>query len=83
MVSILLNMDDQPPVVAMAEIGQMLDLSRRRVAVLIGRPDFPQPVAVLTVSRVWSYDEVSAWAASTDRTVHAITPVTAKSAAEA
>jgi hypothetical protein len=64
--------DAQPPVVAQAEIGAMLKLSKRRVTQLIARDDFPAPLAHLSVSRVWSYDQVKAWAESNDRTVYPI-----------
>lgn len=65
-------MDAQPPVVAQAEIGAMLNLSKRRVTQLIAREDFPAPLAQLSVSRVWSYDQVKAWAEGNGRTVHPI-----------
>jgi prophage regulatory protein len=64
--------DEQPPVVAQQEIGAMLMLSKRRVTQLIARDDFPAPIAHLSVSRVWSYDQVKAWAESNGRTVHPI-----------
>lgn len=63
---------DQPPVVGMAEIGQMLGVSRGRITVLIGRADFPAPIAVLTMGRVWAHDQVSAWMLASGRTVHDI-----------
>lgn len=50
----------------------MLNLSKRRVAQLIAREDFPAPIAYLSVSRVWSYAAVKAWAESSGRTVHPI-----------
>ncbi len=50
----------------------MLGVSKRRVAQLIARDDFPAPIAQLSVSRVWSYAEVKSWAESSGRVVHPI-----------
>jgi hypothetical protein len=55
----------------MAEFGQLLGVSKRRVSVLIARPNFPAVIAVLLVGRMWSYLQVNAWADSAGRTVHA------------
>jgi predicted DNA-binding transcriptional regulator AlpA len=66
--------EEQPPVVAQREIGAMLAVSKRRVTQLIARDDFPAPIAHLSVSRVWSYDRVKAWAQSNGRAVHPIPP---------
>jgi predicted DNA-binding transcriptional regulator AlpA len=66
--------ETQPPVVAMAEIGEMLGVSKRRVSMLIARDDFPQPIAVLSVSRVWSYDQVKDWAEAGGRVISPIAP---------
>ena len=63
---------EQPPVVAMAEIGQLLGVSKRRVSMLIARPDFPAPIAVLLAGRIWSYEQVKTWAENTGRVVHPI-----------
>ena len=67
-----MRVDEQPPVVAQQEIGVMLDLSKRRVTQLIAREDFPAPIAQLSVSRIWSYEQVKSWAESSGRTVHPI-----------
>lgn len=64
----------QPPVVAAAEIGDMLALSRKRISVLTSAQGFPEPVATLTVGRIWSYDAVKKWAEDTGRAVHPIPP---------
>jgi hypothetical protein len=63
-------MTGQPPVVAMAELIVMLDVTRRRVATIVNGDDFPVPIATLSVGRIWSYDEVKAWARRTGRKVH-------------
>lgn len=65
-------MQGQLPVVAMSEVGQMLGVSRGRVQTLVSRPDFPAPIAALTVGRVWSSDDVRAWAERTGRVVHPV-----------
>jgi hypothetical protein len=39
---------------------------------LIARPDFPAPIAVLLVGRIWSYEQVKTWAENTGRVVHPI-----------
>jgi len=66
------GVDAQPPVVAMAEIGQLLGVSKRRVSMLIARPDFPAPIALLSAGRIWSYEQVKTWAENTGRIVHPI-----------
>jgi prophage regulatory protein len=63
-------MRNQPPVVAQAEVVQMLGISRRRMTTLAGRPDFPAPIAMLSIGRVWSYDDVKDWAERTGREIH-------------
>lgn len=63
---------DQPPVVAMHEVGAMLGLTRRRVATLVAREDFPAPLAILTVGRIWTSDGVRKWAEQTGRATHLI-----------
>jgi predicted DNA-binding transcriptional regulator AlpA len=66
-------MQPQPPVVAMGEIGQMLGVSKRRVSMLIAREDFPAPIAILSVGRIWAYQDLRTWAEDRGRTVHPIT----------
>ena len=63
---------EQPPVVAQAEMCEMLGLTRKRVAVLANAPGFPPPFATLSVGRIWRYDDVRAWAEQTGRSVHPI-----------
>lgn len=50
----------------------MLGVTKRRVTQLVAREDFPAPIARLSVGRVWSYEQVKAWAESNGRTVHPI-----------
>ncbi len=62
-------MTKQPPVVAMAEIVEMLGVTRKRVSVLTNGADFPAPIATLTAGRIWSYGDVKEWAENRGRTV--------------
>jgi hypothetical protein len=59
-----------PPVVALAELANVLGVSRVRAMQLIKKPEFPAPVAVLSVGRIWSYDAVVEYCESTGRKVH-------------
>jgi predicted DNA-binding transcriptional regulator AlpA len=40
-----------------------LGVTRQRVAVLVERADFPEPIARLSVGRVWRTSDVREWAA--------------------
>lgn len=62
-------MTEHPPVVAMGELVTMLGVTRKRVSTLVNGVDFPKPVALLSVGRLWSYEDVVAWAGRTGRTV--------------
>ncbi len=53
--------------VGAAEIAGLLGVSRQRVTQLTGRPDFPAPVAVLAMGKVWRLDEVEDWIEERDR----------------
>lgn len=44
-----------------AEIAQRLGVSRQRVQQLVNRPDWPAPVAELTMGKIWSARDVEAW----------------------
>ncbi|GAB3816115.1 DNA-binding protein [Micromonospora zhanjiangensis] len=50
-------------VMAMAEIAAFLGISRQRASTLAERPDFPAPIAHLTVGRVWSTADIRRYAA--------------------
>ena len=44
------------------EIRQRLGIvSRQRVNQIVGRSDFPTPLAVLAHGRIWDADKVDAW----------------------
>jgi len=53
--------------VGLAEIGDMLGLSRQRVDQLARSNGFPDPVAVISAGRIWLRDDVKAWARQTGR----------------
>ncbi len=54
-----------------AEIAKMFGgISRQRVYQLTSREDFPLPVASLTVGKIWSYDDVVAYAGRTGRRIY-------------
>ncbi|MGS0685114.1 DNA-binding protein [Nakamurella sp. GG22] len=63
-------MSFQPPVVALAELAKVLGVSRVRAMKLIERAEFPPPIAVLSVGRIWSYDAVVEYCERTGRKVH-------------
>jgi predicted DNA-binding transcriptional regulator AlpA len=44
-------------------------VSRQRVYELTSREDFPPPLAVLGMGKVWKYDDVAAWARSRGRQI--------------
>lgn len=52
------------------EIAAMLGVSRQRVTQLAARADFPQPVVVLAMGKVWHTEDVEEWAGRTGRTIH-------------
>ncbi|MFI6762161.1 hypothetical protein BDK92_6045 [Micromonospora pisi] len=49
-------------VMALAEVADLLGVSRQRAAILVDRADFPAPIANLTVGRIWSAADVQAYA---------------------
>lgn len=70
----VLGVENQPAVVAMAELIEMLGLSKARVVQLIASPGFPRPLAVIKAGKIWSYADVQTWAESGGRTVLPIPP---------
>ncbi|MCP4308024.1 MAG: hypothetical protein GY788_24760 [bacterium] len=53
----------QLDLVGVAEVADMLGISRQRVNAIVNtRDDFPEPVAVLTAGRIWLREEVVSWA---------------------
>ena len=51
------------------EVGELLGVSRQRVQQLIAAADFPRPVAVLSMGKVWREQDVRAWAKKRGRTL--------------
>jgi prophage regulatory protein len=45
-----------------AEIAAMLGISRQRVLKLAEKPDFPRPLAVLSMGKVWLGSDIRTWA---------------------
>ncbi len=64
--------EPQPPVVAMAELTEMLGVSKSRAVQLIAGAGFPAPLTTLTVGRVWAYADIAAWATAGGRQIHPI-----------
>jgi len=62
----------QPQIVAMAELIDMLGVSKSWVVRLVKEPDFPQPVERLRAGQIWSYADIADWAERTGRSVHRI-----------
>jgi len=62
----------QPQIVAMAELIDMLGVSKSWVVRLVKEPGFPEPVERLRVGQIWSYADIADWAERTGRTVHRI-----------
>ncbi|MFG1988410.1 DNA-binding protein [Actinoplanes sp. NPDC048988] len=48
-------------ILAAAEIADYLGVTRQRVAVLVDRADFPEPLAHLSVGRIWRTSNVRRW----------------------
>lgn len=53
--------------VGVAEIADLLGVSRQRVHQLAAREDFPRPLAVLVMGSVWDRKTVEEWARETGR----------------
>ncbi len=47
---------------ALAEVVDYLGLSKARIVQLANQPDFPQPITVLTVGRIWNADDIREYA---------------------
>jgi predicted DNA-binding transcriptional regulator AlpA len=57
---------DYSDFIGVAELGDLLGLSKTRVGQLRNREDFPRPKFRLRATPVWSRSEVNAWADSRD-----------------
>jgi hypothetical protein len=60
-----------PPLLGVAELAERLEVSRQRAWTITGRPDFPDPVARLRATPVWTAGSVrrflDAWPRKTGR----------------
>ena len=63
-----------PQVIALAELTQMLGVTKTRAMQISRKADFPAPLGDLSVGRIWSYEAVVEFCESTGRKVHAIRP---------
>jgi predicted DNA-binding transcriptional regulator AlpA len=59
-----------PRFVGAQEIGRMLGVNRQRVNQLAALPDFPEPVQVLAMGKVWAAPDVERWAKRRGRVIH-------------
>jgi predicted DNA-binding transcriptional regulator AlpA len=56
--------------VAMSEAAELLGMSKQGFAKLLDRsPDFPDPLDVLSIGRIWARADVEAWARKHGRSV--------------
>jgi prophage regulatory protein len=46
---------------SLSEIAQLLGVPKRTAARYVDRPDFPEPIDVLAVGRVWRRADVTRW----------------------
>lgn len=53
--------------VGIAEIVELLGVSRQRVHLLVDREDFPKPEAELKAGRVWKRADIEKWARASGR----------------
>ena len=65
-------MGPPPQVIALAELTQMLGVTKTRAMQISRKSDFPAPLGELSVGRIWSYDAVVEFCRATGRQVHAI-----------
>ena len=64
--------DELPPVIAFKELIELLGVSRTRTVHLLREPNFPRPIAVLGVGKIWSTEDVIAYCERTGRQVYPI-----------
>jgi prophage regulatory protein len=61
-----------PEVVAIAEMAQLLGVGANRAWQLTKQPDFPRPIAELSVGRIWRTTDIQRWCENHGRVVHPI-----------
>lgn len=64
--------EKQPVVVAMAELIDMLGVSKSWVVRLVKEPDFPEPLERLRAGQIWNYRDIADWAERKGRSVYPI-----------
>lgn len=55
-------MGDDADLMGTAEVAALLGVSRQRVLKLAEKPDFPRPLAVLSMGKVWRGSQIRLWA---------------------
>lgn len=60
-------MTERDGLMGTAEIAALLGVSRQRVLQLAAHRAFPEPVAVLSMGKVWKAEDVRRWSASRGR----------------
>ena len=60
-------MTNEPELMGTAAVAALLGVSRQRVLQLAQQPGLPEPVAVLSMGKVWRASTVRAWASDTGR----------------
>ena len=53
--------------VGVAEIAELLNITRQRVNQLVREDGFPKPEAELSAGRIWKRSDIEAWAKKTGR----------------
>lgn len=61
------NLVDVHHLVGVAEIAEMLGLTKQRVNQLSREPGFPPPEAVLSAGKIWRRDVIERWARKAGR----------------
>ena len=56
-----------PELMGVAEIAELLGVSRQRVHQLSKAPEFPAPIAELSAGAIWEREAVETWARKTGR----------------
>ncbi|MCP4303576.1 MAG: helix-turn-helix domain-containing protein [bacterium] len=63
------NVSPEAELVGVAEIADILGLSRQRVNRIVQtHDDFPEPLAELSAGRIWRAEEIEKWMQRTGRT---------------
>ncbi len=63
-------MTDDHGLMGTAEVAAHLGVTRQRVLQLAKQPGFPEPLAVLSMGKVWRASDVRAWAQGREQRSH-------------